>query len=252
MPKYREISIHDHTVLLIGNSEITKLIEKAEIQSRLKAENVHPDDPSGKKRMDEEISSQNFLGILAEIICEEILKSYFRKYNVQADVIRYDDIREDNFKNHDLFDIKLSNGDYEKLIEVRSSVCCYLSLEDMISKWQILGPYQSEVKGVSEIEKPFYMRLLYHVIDYEKNRKDHFYNRASGIEHLKKNNLMICFVGGATTELLEKHGRYTEQTEFKQGKTIFKVVDILHGLDAKELLQAIAEDIQNDMHEANK
>jgi hypothetical protein len=238
--------------LIVDIEYIKPIVERAEAQARLKAINIHKNDPSGKKRTEQEIISQNFLGALADIVCAEIIKDYFNKHNVKADVIRYDDIRTDCFKEHDEFDIKVIAKDYEKIIEVRSSVCIYLSDNEMIRRWQILGPYISEAKKDTETDKAFYMRLLYHLTTYKDNRTTKAYKRSNGIMYIKNKQLKIYFVGGSTIELLNSKGRDEEGEELKQGKSMFRVLDIKDGFDANNFLVALAKDIGKHNNEGIK
>lgn len=239
--KFEKIDIGNH-VILRAKLEVDKdNVALALVQSAQKAEKVHKDAPSGRRRNVDEVSSQNFLGTLADIVCARILEGYFKKHSLQIDVTRYDDVRTDDFQDHDQYDIKLSTQGIDYLVEVRSSVCIYLSLESMINRWQILGPYVSSAKGLTEAEKPFYLRPLFHLSSFEENKKTNSYQRTDAHELISSGDLQLYFVGGATSAILEERGRNEAGQELKQGKAEFRVLNITDGLDAKEMLETIGQ-----------
>jgi len=244
--KFEKIDIGNHVILRAKLESDNENIALALKQSAQKAEKIHKDSPSGRRRNTDEISSQNFLGTLADIVCARLLESYFKKHKLEIDVTRYDDIRTDNFEDHDQYDIKLSSQEVDHLVEVRSSVCIYLSLDSMIKRWQILGPYASSTKGITEVVKPFYLRPLYHLSSFEENKKTNSYQRTAAQELIKSGDLQLYFVGGATSAMLEERGRNEAGQELKQGKAEFKVLDITDGFDAKQMLEAIAQLVTNN------
>lgn len=238
--KLEPLNIHDHTILNVVVEGDVDHIQLAYEQAILKAEKVHKNDPSGRRRDKDEIVSQNFLGTLADLSCAKIMQRYFKKHQKLISVIRYDDVRTDNFQEHDQYDIMLVAQEQQYLVEVRSSVCVMLPLEDMIRRWQVLGAYVSEAKGVTETCKPYYLRPLYHLTTYETNKRKKRYQKRNSFNLISTGELQLYFVGGATGELLESKGRNEEGYELKQGKSKFRVIDILDGLDAKEILEEIS------------
>lgn len=239
--KFEKLDIGNH-VILRAKLEVDKdNVALAQVQSAKKAEKVHKDAPSGRRRSVDEVTSQNFLGTLADIVCARLLEGYFKKHSLQIDVARYDDVRTDDFQDHDQYDIKLSAQGIDYLVEVRSSVCIYLSLESMINRWQILGPYVSSAKGSTETAKPFYLRPLFHLSSFEENKKTNSYQRTSAHELISSGDLQLYFVGGATSAILEERGRNEAGQELKQGKAEFRVLNITDGLDAKEMLETIGQ-----------
>lgn len=239
--KFEKIDINGHLILRIYIDAEAEYFHLAQIQSLKKAEKVHKDSPSGRRRDFEEIRSQNFLGTLADIVCTEILRRYFKKHSLDILVTRYDDIRTDDYKEHDLYDLKLSSQGQDYLVEIRSSVCLFLPLHSMIYNWQILGAYVSDVKGTTETDKPFYLRPIYHLSSYAENRITQQYQRTSADELVRRGELQLYFVGGATSLMLQAKGRNESGQELKQGRTQFRVLDIADGLDAKEILETIGE-----------
>ncbi|MBC3935630.1 hypothetical protein H8K47_09675 [Undibacterium sp. CY7W] len=239
--KFEQISIGDHLILRANLENGSESISLAQNQAFKKAEKVHKDAPSGRKRNFDEIRSQNFLGTLADIVCARLLKAYFKKHHLDICVTRYDDVRTDDFEDHDQYDIKLSSQGRDYLVEIRSSVCIYMPLNSMIRNWQILGPYASSVKGVTETEKPFYLRPIYHLSSFEENKKTNKYQRTSADEMIGRGELQLYFVGGATNAILQAKGRNEAGQELKQGNAEFRVLDITDGLDAKEVLEVIGQ-----------
>ncbi|HCI2634411.1 hypothetical protein [Pseudomonas aeruginosa] len=239
--KFEKLDINGH-IILRAMLELDKDADTlAQAQSARKAEKVHRDAPSGRRRSIDEVNSQNYLGTLADIVCARLLEGYFKKHCLKIDVVRYDDIRTDDFQDHDQYDIKLSTQGREYLVEIRSSVCIYLSLAAMISRWQILGPYISSAKGSTETAKPFYLRPIFHLSSFEENKKTNGYQRTTAPELIRSGDLQLYFVGGATSGILEEKGRNEAGQELKQGKAEFRVLDITDGLDAKEMLDTIGQ-----------
>jgi hypothetical protein len=239
--KFEKLVIGKHVILRPMLKDDNDSIELAHMQSAKKAAKVHKNAPSGRPRSAAEVERQNFLGTLADIACARALERYFKKHNTPINVTRYDDVRTDNFQNHDQYDIKLSTHDAEYLVEVRSSVCLYLSLESMISKWQILGPYVSSAKGTTETVKPFYLRPIFHLSSFKTNRQTNSYQKTAVRDLIQGGDLQLYFVGGATSALLEEKGRNEAGQELKQGEAEFRVLDITAGLDAKEMLETIGK-----------
>jgi len=236
---FEKLEIGDHVILRASLESGNESIALAQSQSLQKAEKVHKDSPSGRKRNFDEIRSQNFLGTLADIVCARLLRGYFRKHSLDIAVTRYDDVRTDDFEDHDQYDLKLSSQGIDHLVEVRSSVCIYMPLEAMIKRWQILGPYASSTKGATETEKSFYLRPIYHLSNFEENKRTNSYQRTAADELINRGDLQLYFVGGATNAMLQERGRNEAGQELKQGKAEFKVLDITDGLDAREILEAI-------------
>ncbi|MBH3450848.1 hypothetical protein I5S84_18560 [Pseudomonas putida] len=237
--KFEKLEIGSH-IILRAMLELDKDVDAlARVQSAKKSGKVHRDTPSGRRRSVDEVNSQNYLGTLADIVCARLLEGYFKKHGLNIDVVRYDDIRTDDFQDHDQYDIKLSAQGLEYLVEVRSSVCIYLSLAKMISRWQILGPYISSAKGSTETVKPFYLRPIFHLSSFEENKKTKSYQRKAAHELISNGDLQLYFVGGATSVMLEENGRSEAGQELKQGKAEFRVLDITDGFDAKEMLETI-------------
>lgn len=238
---FEKTEIGGHVILRANLESGNECIALAQSQSFRKAEKVHKDSPSGRKRGFDEIRSQNFLGTLADIVCARLLKSYFKKHCLDICVTRYDDIRTDEFEDHDQYDIKLSSQGRNYLVEIRSSVCIYMPLNSMMRKWQILGPYASSAKGGAETEKSFYLRPIYHLSNFEENKITNRYQRTAADELIGRGELQLYFVGGATNVMLREKGRNEAGQELKQGNAEFRVLDIMDGLDAKEILEAIGQ-----------
>ncbi len=236
--RFEKLMIDNHVILRVLLDSV--VIELAKAQAALKARHINCGDPSGRQRGAAEVDSQNFLGTLADLVCARILVGYFRKYHLSIGVTRYDDVRTDDFKDHDQYDIKLSSAEADYLVEIRSSVCIYLSLQAMIRKWQILGHYITDAKGETETAKPFYLRPLYHLSTFAENRQTQSYQRTSAVELIQRGDLQLYFVGGATHDLMMQHGRNEAGQELKQGRAQFRVLNIMDGLDAQEILQTIA------------
>ncbi|ELA8470244.1 hypothetical protein WOB87_09555 [Vibrio parahaemolyticus] len=229
-----------------------ELIELAKHRAFRKAPKVAHGDPSGSPRSQQERFSQNFLGALADISCGYLLRKFFEKHNLPITVESYDQVRTDDFQEHDLYDIKIKTGGAESIVEVRSSLCVQKSLAGVINDWHILGPYQSQSKGKTESEKEFYIRPMFHLKNYRDYQKDHqnnmppmkTYDRSDGLRLFEDGEVDLYILGGATTEIMSSSKAWDEKGEtLKQGKTNFRVVLIKDGLQTQDFLNAIAREM---------
>lgn len=234
---------HGHQFLELSVITDHELMSVAREQALKKCAHVHLSDPAGRKRSSEEAFSQNFLGVVADAACAHILRLYIAKYQLGATVIRYDDIREDEFRDPDQYDIKIQDADREWYVEVRSSVCCFISLERMLKEWQVLGPYASASKGETERSKHYYFRPLYH---FTRSKQTGDYQRADGERHLINGHLKLYLVGGATNDLIRKKGRQEFGQQLKQAGANYWVLNILDAMDVPTLF----EDIKSILRDA--
>lgn len=76
--KFEKLDINGH-IILRAMLELDKDADTlAQAQSARKAEKVHRDAPSGRRRSIDEVNSQNYLGTLADIVCARLLEGYFK------------------------------------------------------------------------------------------------------------------------------------------------------------------------------
>lgn len=121
---------------------------------------------SGHQRTQELKLNMQFMGILGEIGCQKYLEKLLFNDNLLDEwaVVRYDDIRTDQFKNpQNEFDIKIQNkNNCEKfiLIESRSSITYDRSLQEGLNQYDIIGPYSSTNKP-KEGRNDIYLRPLF-------------------------------------------------------------------------------------------
>ena len=234
--RVKEKVFEKHRLLELDVLSDKALIELAQEQAKRKSAHVHVDDPSGRSRSNRELFSQNFLGVVADLACAEVLRLFLKKYHVPAIIIRYDDVRTDDFRNPDEYDVKVACAGKELYVEVRSSTCCLIPYERMLREWQVLGPYASASKGSSEAGKHFYFRPLYH---FSRTPTTKDYERADGAQHLLDGRLKLYLVGGASEELLRSNGRQERGQQLKQSGANYWVLDILDAMDVPTLLETI-------------
>lgn len=241
--KYKIVNVRNHLILHTVICDDLDLLNTAASQAAYKAATIRHEDTAGRIRDQAEIESQNFLGTLADLVCARILMAYFDKHSLPIRVDRYDDVRTDGFVYPDQYDLKLICENREYLVEVRSSSCIYIALEKMIETWQILGPYSTQIKGKTETEKAFYLRPLFHLTTFRKNRSTQEYQRVGAFDAIRSGALELYFVGGATLEMMLANGRDEGGQELKQNNARFLVLDIMEGLDAKNILEVIASQV---------
>jgi hypothetical protein len=238
--KYELIKEAGWEILKVDVLGSPDIINQAEGIAEKKADYIKKGDPAGRQRGRTEIVSQNFLGALAEIACTRLLRTYFKKYKIPLIVESYDEVRTDNFKDSDLYDIRLTSKYSQWIVEVRSSICLQKSLSGLINDWHILGPYQTEIKGNFETEKEFYIRPMFHLKRHRENYQERFYRRSEGMQRLKNGEIDLYILGGATADIMSGEKARDDKGEtLKQGESSFRVVDIKDGLQVDKFLESI-------------
>ena len=176
-------------------------------------ENQYGDERNSVLKIDRQLQ-----GALAEIAVQQLIQKLIinklnNKFpNLNAKIIRYDEVRTDNFRfAKGEFDLKILIGEVEKTIEVRSSKI----RNENFQQQNIIGRYENNVK---KFEKPndFYIKPVFLIP-----------NKCSAesvelIQHLTK-DLKLFIVGGSTLEDMQNNsvvGNLGKNTTLYQLKTI--------------------------------
>jgi hypothetical protein len=184
---------------------------------------------SGAKRDQVVKYNMQLMGIVAEIACKAYLEKIV-KDNKLSDlwkVVRYDDVRTDNFKSpENEYDLKLNQVQESEegfYVESRSSITYDRSFQEGLENYDIIGPYTSIAK-VGEDANDIYLRPLYEYVNF-KNKdytKEHFEAL------LKDKKIILYLVAGCTKQELEKMGMVKSMG---QGASKYKVLPIIKSLD---------------------
>ena len=200
------------------------LILRAVRQAREKVKYTIQTGQNGLVRNNKLKLENQFRGMIAEIYAVELLKTWLAKSKTKNwEVIRYDDVRIDDFKSPgDEYDIKLQNTGAQLStlkIESRSSVTYNRKLTDGLNDLDIIGPYISKTK-IKETYVDYYIRPLYHNL---KEMKAEEFS-----DFLKKGLIDLYFVGGCSKQNLIEKGVYKTMN---QSSTKYRCLPIVQGLD---------------------
>lgn len=218
------------------------LVEIAKEQAGRKAPYTHSGDPSARNRPNQEVYNAQLLGTLADVACQSLLQSYLDvNANQPVRVIRYDEVRTDNYQQPDRYDIRIISGADEQLskeVEVRSSVCNRVPVSRMLEIFHVLGWYVTQNKPGEEI-RDFYMRPMYHY-NLFRNRAAPEYRMNDAENHLRTGALDLYIVGGATPQMLQERGEIQRDSGLLQIGATYQVVSIKSALDAIAFLEEVA------------
>lgn len=184
----------------------------------LKSQHTNNENQYGEERNSVLKIDRQLQGALAEIAVQQLIQKLIinklnNKFpNLNAKIIRYDEVRTDNFRfAKGEFDLKILIGEVEKTIEVRSSKI----RNENFQQQNIIGRYENNVK---KFEKPndFYIKPVFLIP-----------NKCSAesvelIQHLTK-DLKLFIVGGSTLEDMQNNsvvGSLGKNTTLYQLKTI--------------------------------
>lgn len=168
-----------------------------------------------------------FSGVIAEEVCIKFLN------NTKPGIASYT-----NYEGSiNQIDIKLSN---EKTIEVRSScirngvdfgLFCKSKYNPNQQYLDVLGPYSNGYKS-NEIDKNYYMRVIYHC-DIE-----------DFVTHFNSESFAAYIVGGATWEMMGDDNLFQIKNLIPEGsdaetKSKYRVIPIGKALDVSEIINKI-------------
>jgi hypothetical protein len=218
--------------VIVGNS----FFKKAEEQAFKKAQQTMNANQSGVNRDFDKKYQNQLRGTLAEIYVQELFLEYFKSpqfSNKSMDVIRYDDVRTDEFKESaGEYDIKIIINDKTYFLESRSSVVHDRNFTDAIKSLNMIGPYVSSAK-FSEKSNDFYVLPLYRYLNFGK--KDFYLNK---IETLFENqSVELHLVVAAKNEILQQKGQVKSLGQFN---TQYKVLQILNGYELKTFFEILS------------
>lgn len=237
--KYIPQTVENHKIVKVDFLTDKAMLDRAVEQAQAKAPHTHRNDPSAHQRTEQEVYNAQLIGTIADIACCELLQAYFNAHHANYLLVeRYDDVRSDNFMHSDLFDARVVIEGKKRLIaeiEIRSSVCIYISLERLVKEWHVLGWYITSDKSKEKI-RDFYIRPLYHYNQYQSRNK---YSLANAATHLFNGELDLYIVGGATAQILETKGQIQRGYGLLQQGATYQVVPIMDALDIQQFLDTV-------------
>ena len=199
---------------------------------------------SGQQRSQVLKLNRQFMGILGEIGCQKYLEKVLSRNNllVEWNVIRYDDLRTDEFKSpENEFDIKIQNKtNNEKfvLIESRSSITYDRSLQNGLNQYDIIGPYISDNKP-KEGRNDIYLRPLFEWTNFENGK----YDGSLFKNYTDSGQIKLYIVAGCTFE--EIMGKKRIEKTMGQGKTIYNVLPIRSSTNPIQFQKVITNTLNN-------
>jgi len=225
MFEYQKITTKngDWNIVKADLNATSDLIVRAARQARQKVKHTIQAGQDGRLRNQKLKLENQFRGMIAEIYAVELFKTWLAESKLNNwEVIRYDDVRTDNFENsQNEYDIKIQNSSQNRIIKIesRSSVTYKRSLTQAINDLDIIGPYISSTKP-KETYVDYYIRPLYH------NRQE---MKAEEFSEFLKNDLIdLYFVSGCDKEKMIEKGTYKSM---KQSSTRYRCLPIIQGSD---------------------
>lgn len=185
---------------------------------------------TSEERPNDIVEIDNVSGLIAELACQQILSWLYGADKVS---------KPSNMDSHNQIDIKIG----EKTIEVRSS-CVRNGVDFAIfapdkknnndSYFDVIGPYSNGYKP-GEIEKDYYLRVLYEV---EKKQFDSL---------LAKDYLRLYITGGATKEMMMDSQLYKVKHLIPAGGEVriesdYRVIPLAKSLDAIEFFDTLEKE----------
>ena len=179
----------------------SNILKKAKEQARKKSCHTMDFNQSSIARGSELKYQKQLQGILAEIGIKLLLEEFFSQRKIEAEVIRWDDVRTDDFKSpKNEYDLKIVFRGEEFLIECRSSINYKADIVDSIANLDIIGPYTSDYKK-NEKGCDFYIRPLYQYNELKDSILD-----LEIEDYLEKNKMQLYIICGITYENIIKKG----------------------------------------------
>ncbi len=213
--------------------------KKAQAHAKLKSAQTMNAAQDGRSRDAATKYQKQLMGMLAEMACVSFLQKLVTDKNLNQhwQVIRYDDVRTDLFKNpKDEFDIQIMNKTTQQqfYIESRSSICHDRSMQDALQQFDIIGPYSSVAKRKENLND-FYLRPLFQYKKFAETK----YEVLEFEQMFMAQQIELYLVAGCAKLDMQSRGKLKSM---QQGKTKYLALPILQAVDAvafEEYLQSV-------------
>lgn len=223
------------------------LFEKAKEQGDKKAQYTNVHNPAGDVRKPEDVVAAQRLGTLADLAVAKTLRDAF---GTRLTVIRYDDIRDDEFKEPDKFDIAIETPDksIRKLVEVRSSIARYLGKkQQLFGAFRLLGWYASGNKP-GESLKDYYFQVIFWIPKevQKKKEKGSSYSFQEIFDLASKGQVEVLVFAAAPKYLLEddKKAKYESQETLHQKAATYRTMRLYETLTRDHMVNLIEWDFK--------
>lgn len=191
----------------------------------LKSQHTMNENQNGFKREPLQKFNKQLQGILAEMSVKKILERVNKDINLS--VIRYDEVRTDNFKySKGEYDLKIKTKSKELIVEVRSSMFYkYLTFEN-IKKEPIIGSYTNNIKKNEKPSDLFFRPFI--ILE----------NSKTIIEGLENNDLKLIIPSACTINYFNKNGYIGK---LGQSNTEYNLVNISEETNIVNFCQNLKE-----------
>ncbi|HCD1106131.1 hypothetical protein XV92_01780 [Vibrio metoecus] len=211
---------------------------KSLVERKIQYVDVHS--PAGVVRNIDVIRSRLLAGKLADHAVAGILNSAIQKSGKKANVIEYDAIRTDDFKEADPYDLAIqeATGSYE--LEVRSSFCYKLApVENIINKLSSYGFYTTKTKSY-EPPKDFYWQVVFYNVPKDLAGSEGVINSIKVFENTVEDIAVVAYVvGGGPRDLFESEKAKIRSDQ--DGAFYHSISPISDGLDCRQLVNLIID-----------
>lgn len=215
-------------------------IENARQIADAKVEHINALAPNAVRRDQPTIHSRIVAGKLADYGVRTLISGVASKYGLPVSIEEYDDLRTDDFRSFDLFDLLIAGPLRRSTVEIRSSFAYRLRpVGRMISKLSVYGWYTSRGK-LREQHKDLYWQVLY-------------YARPQNIEPpveqewpivpifestLEAFTTQAYIIGGCTKALLSDEDYADERLDDQRGARYRAVYPATRAFDVERMLRA--------------
>ncbi len=222
-----------HVVMRVdfSNHDIDQARQIAE--QKIQYINVHS--PGGVKRTPEIVRSRIIAGKLADYAVKELLIKEIELRGSQISVREYDEIRSDEFRKPDLYDLQIIGNQNTRDVEVRSSFSYILSDEKrIIHRLSIYGWYVSYNKPI-EPPRDFYWQVIYYLRPHNIAKSINWPDVPIFEDRIDAGAVSGYVVGGATRSML--HDTMLSAVRKDQDNAFYQAVSpICSGMDVPTIL----------------
>lgn len=221
-------------------------IERAKQIARAKLDFTDVHSPGGQIRSRAVVYSRIVAGKLADAAVAAIIRGGLDQTDFPAEVIEYDAIRTDGYREPDEFDLQVRLGDITRDVEIRSSFSYRVwTPPRMLHAMSVYGWYTSGSKAV-EPHREYYWQVLYHLrpedIQFAADAKPPWPMLKTFEDAVRQRDVSAYVVGGATRTLLSDDARACVRRD-QEGAEYRAIHPAATAFDVDEMVQALRVDL---------
>jgi hypothetical protein len=217
-------------------------IDRATAVATRKSPFVNIHSPGGLARDQSIMHSRIVAGKLADYAVLTLLTRRVALLNMPVELIEYDNVRSDDFKQPDLFDIQVKAAATFD-VEVRSSFCYKVADPAKIpSTFSIYGWYVTGNKPI-EPKRPYYWQVVYHMRPSDVEPAGWWPRLPIFEKEVANGSVDAYVVGGATRDMLDDVTLARVRAD-QDGAKYQSISPICNGLDVERMLRVTLSGLQ--------